>query len=115
MRSRRSNIPTIAGASPESRFGIPKDEAGIPPGPVITGGGGGGGRDLSEHWVFPRPSPGPLTVFAEWLAAGIEEANIIISRDDIPERCRPRLSCSGHNSARTRASRLRRAQRVLVL
>ena len=74
-----------AGARPESPFDIPKDEAGIPTEPVIMGGGGGGGggRYRSEHWVFPLPSPGPLTVFAEWLAAGIEEASIVISGDDI--------------------------------
>jgi hypothetical protein len=74
-----------AGVRPESPFEVPKDEAGIPTEPIITGagGGGGGGYFRWDHWVFPLPSPGPLTVFAEWTAAGIEETSLVLSGDDI--------------------------------
>ena len=74
-----------AGARPQSSFDVPKDEDGIPTEPIIVGGGGGGGGGhfRFEHWVFPMPTPGPLEVFADWPAAGIEEAMIVINGDDI--------------------------------
>ena len=74
-----------AGARLQSSFDVPKDEHGIPTEPIIVGGGGGGGggQFRFEHWVFPLPTPGPLEVFADWPAAGMEEAMIVINGDDI--------------------------------
>jgi hypothetical protein len=74
-----------AGTRTESPFDVPKDEAGIPTEPVIVGGGGGGGGGHFrwEHWVFPLPNPGALTVFAEWATAGIEETSVVINGDDV--------------------------------
>jgi hypothetical protein len=74
-----------AGARPVSPYDVDKDEEGIPTEPIITmgGGGGGSGHFRWEQWVFPLPSPGDLTVFAEWPAAGIEESSIVVSADDV--------------------------------
>jgi hypothetical protein len=79
-----------AGARPDTGFEVPKDEAGIPTEPVMrpSGGGGGGGYFRWECWVFPLPSPGPLTIFAEWSTAGIEETSIVVSGDEIRDAAR---------------------------
>ena len=53
-------------------------DEGPPPGPVMhqQGGGGGGGEWRQRFWVWPLPSPGPLTFACEWPAAGIEFTSI---------------------------------------
>ncbi len=75
-----------AGTRQQSIY-VPKDDDGVPTGPVVFGGsfGGGGGHFRFEHWVFPLPSPGPLEVFAQWQFAGLEETSIVISGDDVRE------------------------------
>lgn len=74
-----------AGSQSHALFDVPKDDAGVPTEPVMipSGGGGGGGNFRWEQWVFPLPSPGPLTVFAEWSTAGIEETSVVISGDAV--------------------------------
>jgi hypothetical protein len=74
-----------AGSRPGALFDVAKDDAGIPTEPVMIPGGGGGsdGHFQWEQWVFPLPSLGPLTVFAEWSGAGIEESSVVISGDDV--------------------------------
>lgn len=44
-----------------------------PEGPMLTprGGGGGGGTWDMSHWLWPLPSPGPLTFVIEWTGRGI--------------------------------------------
>jgi hypothetical protein len=58
------------------------DSAVEPPGPVLSptsGSGGhvgGGGFDLRQsYWLWPLPPPGPLRVFVEWPALGIDLAS----------------------------------------
>ena len=74
-----------AGTRPMPHFDVPRDKDGMPTEPVMMGGGGGGGGGQFrwEHWVFPLPSPGPLTVFAEWSTARIEETSMVISGTDV--------------------------------
>ena len=48
----------------------------------MGGGGGGSGHYRWEHWVFPLPPSGPLTVFAEWSMAGVAEVSVVVSGDE---------------------------------
>jgi hypothetical protein len=66
-------------------FDVAKDERGFPTEPVMMGGGGGGGGGhfRFEHWVFPLPTPGPLTVHAEWSTAALPEMQVVVSGDDV--------------------------------
>lgn len=53
---------------------------------VSAGGGGGGGRSFNVgYWVYPLPSPGPLTVAAEWPSRNMRETRHELDGDTIIE------------------------------
>lgn len=58
-----------------------------PKGPVVfpQGGGGGGNHWRMEHWMWPLPTPGKLTVHAAWPAYGVYETSATLDATRIIE------------------------------
>ena len=53
---------------------------------VPAGGGGGGGKSFNVgYWVYPLPSPGPVTVAAEWPTRKVRETRHELDGDSIIE------------------------------
>jgi hypothetical protein len=51
---------------------------------VRSGGGGGGGLSYElDYWVYPLPTPGRLTVAAEWPARGLADTRHDVDADVI--------------------------------
>lgn len=77
-----------------------------PPGPVLRPGGGGTSAHSGsqDQWVWPLPSPGPVSFVCEWPAAGIALTRHEIDGDLILEAARraqahfPNQPSSGHVS-----------------
>ena len=61
------------------------DASGVPTEPVLrhTGGHGNNARFETRMWCFPLPSPGPITVYAEWEKEGIGETSAVLDGDAI--------------------------------
>jgi hypothetical protein len=57
------------------RFDRPDEE---PIGPILMSGGGGGGghRYDQQYWVHPLPPPGPIKLYCQWPAHGIDETSV---------------------------------------
>jgi hypothetical protein len=53
---------------------------------VTAGGGGGGGKSFNVgYWVYPLPSPGPVTVAVEWPSQRVRETQHALDGDAIIE------------------------------
>jgi hypothetical protein len=56
--------------------------------PVIALRSGGGGNHMlrATYWMWPLPPNGPLEVFVEWPARGVEERSVVLDATELRQR-----------------------------
>ena len=62
------------------RFGVPKDEQGLPTEPFVNfvGGGGGTGGWRFGAWVYPLPPDGPLEIIVALPGPDAHEMSTVV-------------------------------------